>query len=193
MSDRCIRILHGPAPVVTEASAHPSRWGQFRTPSRPDVRRVIPISTATNAALTDLDRYLRGTPGAALTPADGMVYIVKNFENAVVPISTATGTVGSQIPVGTDPDAVAITPDQASAASFTAAGDAAASGTVLTRRRRRPGQSRRSDGTSTTGDDEYQQPGHPPQLREAGAVPVDADGDRPDGVVRACATLRLTP
>lgn len=65
-----------------------------------------------------------------MTLADGMVYIVKNFENAVVPISTATA-VGSQIPVGTDPDAVAITPDQAPVASFTAAGGGAGSSTML--------------------------------------------------------------
>jgi YVTN family beta-propeller protein len=61
-----------------------------------------------------------GPHGVAITPDGARVYVSNESTNNVTPITVATNTAGPAIPVKTLPQGLAITPDQAPVASFTA-------------------------------------------------------------------------
>jgi YVTN family beta-propeller protein len=77
---------------------------------------VTPIRTAVNTAGASiaLKRTATGI-GIVVTPDGGTAYIVQddlagNLPGTVIPLRTATGTLGTPIPVGIGPGAIAITP-----------------------------------------------------------------------------------
>jgi YVTN family beta-propeller protein len=80
-----------------------------------DSNTVSVIDTATNSATRSI--AVRALPaGIAITPGGATAYVVDNLSGRVSIIVTTTGKVARSIRVGTrfsEPDAVAITPDQA--------------------------------------------------------------------------------
>lgn len=85
---------------------------------------VTPINIAANTAGTAISlpagsTGVADTFGLAVTPDDSTLYVADGENNQIDPITISTGVVGTPIPVGSIPDWIAITPDQAPVASFT--------------------------------------------------------------------------
>lgn len=73
---------------------------------------VTPITVATNTAGPPVELAQDGTiTSLAVTPNGKTLYIADYSNDVVVPMSTATESVGTPIPVGPNPEAVAITRD----------------------------------------------------------------------------------
>ena len=70
-------------------------------------RRLVRASTGALLALAVL---AQAHPVAAVTPA-WSAYVANFGSNTVTPITTASNTAGAPIPVGSNPDGIAITPD----------------------------------------------------------------------------------
>jgi YVTN family beta-propeller protein len=82
---------------------------------------VTPITVATRAAGTAIALGAGTAPhGVAVTPGGTRAYVTNEGTNTVTPITVATRTAGTPIAVGTGPNGIAIVPDQAPVASFTA-------------------------------------------------------------------------
>src|ERR1700689_2151819 len=58
---------------------------------------------------------LSSSPAAAASPPAWTAYVVSNATDAVIPVDTATDTVGAPIAVGSGPSAIAIAPNAATA------------------------------------------------------------------------------
>jgi YVTN family beta-propeller protein len=63
-----------------------------------------------------------GPEGIAVTPDGKTAYVTNHASNSVTPIATATNTAGTAIPVGSNPRAIAVSPDEAPVASFSTSG-----------------------------------------------------------------------
>ena len=106
----------GPAiqisPFSVSAILSPDGNTLYVSPSSATINEVTAIDTQTNTA----EKVIR-LPGPAVpdgmvfTPNSRTAYLGGATAGTVTPITVATNTVGSGIPVGTDPEALAITPN----------------------------------------------------------------------------------
>ena len=79
----------------------------------------IDISTDTAGSPITVGGPQQGPPQRIAITPDGTTAYVTNLENdAVIPIDTTTGMAGTPITVGFEPEAIAISPDQAPVAQF---------------------------------------------------------------------------
>jgi YVTN family beta-propeller protein len=86
---------------------------------------VVPVTLSNNSLGTQIAVGANNPYDIAITPDQASAYVAdynSNGASFVTPIAISTNTAGSPIPVGSGPDAVAITPDQAPIASFTVTG-----------------------------------------------------------------------
>lgn len=88
--------------------------------------QVIRVTLATRAASSVSDS--NQPVAVALTPDGRTAYVVDHF-GFVTPVDTGTNTMGTPIALGTHPSAIAIAPDQAPVAAFTASPASAGSPT----------------------------------------------------------------
>jgi YVTN family beta-propeller protein len=101
----------GPAPTVYVGSNY------YYPPPLP----VTPIDTATNVAGPTIGLDIPGSSAMAINPGGTMAYVVGWNFNTLTPVDLATGTAGPDVTIAPDqlqlvkPDAIAITPDGATA------------------------------------------------------------------------------
>src|SRR3954465_12857922 len=84
-----------------------------RLPLVPPLAPSRSVRTLLLGLLAALAALLLATPAVAAT--DHTAYVANANSNSVTPIDTATNTAGTAIGVGTNPQAIATTPDGATA------------------------------------------------------------------------------
>jgi YVTN family beta-propeller protein len=70
-----------------------------------------PFSLLNGALLPTVNLGVSTPDGIAITPDGSTAYVASNSGGTITPVTLATGTTGTAIPAGTEPSAVAISPD----------------------------------------------------------------------------------